>query len=324
MAEMTPQESALFDRLRTSMQDPYIDRMMHKASEYEVMVNETNATSEERAEIVAALDSDWIYRNQQLVVTGDIWMVTPENHRPQKVHVVDMQVVSNGFMFDPDRLEFEGEIMDGLQRASHALIIHTNHPEGLPNYAAMHLTDVQHIDYPFPSPELRYQRFRYHFEAQADEIDDAYLQAKTDTEMLHLLRDFHFDANMADPDDVQALMDGQEYLNQILDVDKQMPYVMTMMGTLAVFTSEEIPKTNQTVTVGAQMAVVTKPIKRLVTISRVLLQPSDLADISAGGSHRFAPYIEGYADGSKRSEPRQRLLIPFSSILWAENVRDLL
>ena len=324
MADMTPQENAFFDRLRMSMEDPYIDRMMQRALEYEAAINETEAGKDERAEIVSALDREWIYSGQELVVTGDIWMVTPERPMPHRVSVVDMKVMSNGFMFDPDRLEFDGEMMDGLQRASHALIIPTDRTDGMASYAAMHLADIRHIEYPYPSPELRQQRFRYHFEPQADEIDDAYLRAKNDTEMLHMLHDFQFDANMADPENVQALMDGQEYLNRILDLDTRMPYVVTMLGMIAVFSSEETPKTNQTVTVSAQMATVTKPVKRLLTVNRVLLQPNDLTVETATGSHRFIPYIDGHAEGKAKSEPRQRLLVPFSSIMWAESVRDIL
>ena len=143
MSESTPNDFSIFERLKTSMVDPYIERTVRQAREYEAAVNETEASMDERNELIAELDRDWIYHYVPLVVTGDMWMITPENSEPEKISVVDMPVISNGFMFDPDRLMFDGEPMLGLQRISHALLIPTGRPDGLPNYAAMHLGDVQ-------------------------------------------------------------------------------------------------------------------------------------------------------------------------------------
>ena len=66
------------------MVDPYIERTVRRAREYEAAVNETEASMDERNELVAELDRDWIYHYVPLVVTGDMWMITPENSEPEK------------------------------------------------------------------------------------------------------------------------------------------------------------------------------------------------------------------------------------------------
>jgi len=307
-----------------SMVDPYIERMTLRAREYEDAVNETEASIDERNELVAELDRDWLYQGDPLVVTGDMWMITPESTEPEMVSVVDMPVISNGFMFDPDRLEFEGEQMLGLQRISHAFIIMTQRPDGLPNYGAMHLGDVRHIDYPYPSPELREQRFRYHYERQADEIDAAYLRATDDGDMITLLRNFSLDVDTSNPDDVQAVADGQAYMNRILDFDMALPYIATMLGVVVTLTGEESNRTLTSVTAGAQLRFYPKPTKSLVTIERVVLQPADLTKDISHGVHRYVPYVKCVADSRNKDATRQNLLVPFTSIAHAESIRELL
>ena len=77
MSESTPNDFSIFERLKTSMVDPYIERTMRRAKEYEAAVNETEASMDERNELIAELDRDWIYHYVPLVVTGDMWMITP-------------------------------------------------------------------------------------------------------------------------------------------------------------------------------------------------------------------------------------------------------
>lgn len=324
MSESTPSDYSVFERLKTSMVDPYVERTMRRAKEYEAAVNETEANEDERNELIAELDREWVYYQTPLVVTGDIWMITPESTEPEKVSVVDMPTISNGFMFDPDRLVFDGEPMLGLQRISHALLIPTGRPDGLPNYAAMHLGDVKHIDYPFPSPELREQRFRYHFERQADEIDEAFMSATDDGDMITLLRDFSLDVDASNPDDVQAIADGQAYMNRILDFDTELPYFTTMMGAVVALTGEESNRTHTSVTAGALLRYYPVPVKSLVTIEQVVLQPADLTKDISSGTHRYIPYVKCVADSRSKRAERQNLLIPFSSIARAESIRDLL
>lgn len=324
MSESTPNDFSIFERLKTSMVDPYIERTVRRAREYEAAVNETEASMDERNELVAELDRDWIYHYVPLVVTGDMWMITPENSEPEKISVVDMPVISNGFMFDPDRLMFDGEPMLGLQRISHALLIPTGRPDGLPNYAAMHLGDVKHIDYPFPSPELREQRFRYHYEREANEIDEAFMAAVDDGDMITLLRDFSLEVDGSDPDNVQAIADGQEYMNRTLDFDTELPYVTTVLGAVVELTGEESNRTHTSVTASALLRFYPLPVKSLVTIERVVLQPDDLTKDVSRGTHRYIPYLKGIADSRSKGAERQRILIPFSSIARAESIRELL
>src|SRR5690348_13439550 len=104
-----PREHAMFERLSATFDDPYIDRMKAKALEVEELLNSTDFTIDERAALVKSLDDEWIYRHHTVFVTGEMWCVSPERRVPERRRVTGLEVQSDGFMFDPTRLELGDE-----------------------------------------------------------------------------------------------------------------------------------------------------------------------------------------------------------------------
>lgn len=132
------QEFGLFERLSTSMVDPYVDRKMEQARDIADLLNGMEYSQEDRDIFVRELDDGWLYRNRVVTVSGVIWCKSPDEKMPKRSVVNDIQVISDGFMFDPDRFDIDGEFIEGKQQPSFAFKIDTGRDDGEYLYAAMH------------------------------------------------------------------------------------------------------------------------------------------------------------------------------------------
>lgn len=310
-----PSEHAMFERLSATFDDPYIDRMKAKALEVEELLNSTDFTIDERAALVKSLDDEWIYRHHTVFVTGEMWCVSPERRVPERRRVTGLEVQSDGFMFDPTRLELGDEFFEGRQNAAFAFKIDTGREDGKYSYAAMHFDDVTHIEYPFPSHELRVQRFLYHFPNHAHDVDCAVFSASDVSELVRdVARSVQFTANISDPLETENILDFQAYLTEMLVFDTELPYRVQIMGEVAVLNDDD-DKT-------AKVPSVIRPIKRFASMHQVRLLPDDLSGDSVGGSKRYVAYAEMTLHDVRQGVNPKHVLIPFSSLLYMENVRD--
>ncbi len=308
-----PSDFGLFERLSTSMDDPYVDRIMEQAREAAELLNETDCSKEERAALEASLDRAWIYKNKTLVVSGVLWWVSPGKKIPKRSTVTDIHVLSDGFIFDPERFEVGDEYIEGKRYPSFALKIDTGRDDGLYSYAAMHFDDIEHIDYPFPSPELRSQRFRYHYPRHAEDIDYAVFNSRDTSEMISDLSvAVEFEGDGDDEVDLDAITDLQSYLDDTMDLDKQLPYRFSIVGNVAVMSDEK----------SAVISVLVQPLRRLGVVLQVRMLPDNLSDDLSAGKQRYVPYLEMMLYDDQRDVEPRRLMVPFSSIISASSVRE--
>jgi hypothetical protein len=307
------QDFGLFERLSSSMEDPYVDRKMEQARDVAELLNGLDYSKEDRDIFVRELDDGWIYRNKIVTVSGVMWWKSPDQAMPKRTVVNDIQVISDGFMFDPDRFEAESEYIEGKQQPSFAFKVDTGRSDGEQSYAAMHFDDIFHIEYPFPSPELRNQRFRYHYPRHCEDIDYAIFNSRDTSEMIaDLAVAVEFEGDTVDQIDMDAVTDLQNYLDDTMDLEKELPYRFTIVGQVAVMTDAR----------QAIVSTVLKPLCRLGIVKQVRMLPDELSSDVDTGAHRYVPYLEMRLFDDERGTEPKRLMVPFSSLLSAVSIRD--
>lgn len=311
MSELGPQAAQLFERLEQSMIDPHVTMKTELANEYEQLINETQCSQKEWVALAADLDKDWAYLGVNLKVSGTLWYESPDTGRLERRKVENLDVCSQGFYFDPERIELDGEYLDGLLRATHIFSFDIDHPHHKAAIGMMHFDDIKHIEYPFPSLELRRQRFPLNQADIADEIDEAILNADDDNEKVRRMREFGIAINLSKSEEVETLEDAQAYIDHIIELDKDLPfYHLQILGGFGFLRGEE----------GMVRGEITQTIRRVVTVKQVSLHPDNLYD-STEGSQRFVPCLDVVVHGRAQGDVSREAIIPFSSIMWAESIR---
>lgn len=312
MSEFSPSASSLFERLEQSMIDPHVESKMELARLYEDRLNETDYAIPTLSAYVEDLDKDWQYMGSRLRITGTMWYGAPGEGLWQAQKVENLEVISQGFSFNPDKIILDEEYLIGMRHAAFQFLFPDPDTAAKGYVGIMQFDDIEHIEYPFPSHELRKQRFPINHPELAKNISEAINGAEDDNEKVRRLQDLAIDADYANPDDAERIEDAQAYLNSVMDLDMDLPfYYLQLLGRYGIIADEDR---------GMMVEEAEKQFRRIAVIKRVSLQPDDLYE-SAEAERRFVPCLDVVLHGRERGDASVEAIIPFSSIVWAESVR---
>lgn len=303
----------LFEKLSSALEDPYIDRMKVKAQAIAQKLNNGELDKDDARAAIADLNMDWIYQHRMVTASGVLWGESEEQDALQCITVAGKEMISVGFALDPERIVLNDEFINGHEKAVYAFLIKNSQGDDVYSVAAMHFDDVEHIEYPFPSPELRDQRFLYHSPKYAQAIDRAVFNARSTTDKIRELSEIlTFDRDPGDADDQEEILDLQSYLENTMDLDRELPFRLAYLGRVAIMTSN----TEATI-INAEI-----PVQGLAAIKRVVMLRQDLYSTKQQGLERYSPYLDVHLYGQNRYDTTIRMMVPFSSILYAESIRD--
>jgi hypothetical protein len=305
-----PDEAALFASLNEQMSDPLVERVYTQAREFERMANTTEMTDEERVAMIRTLDAQWPYMNMPLRLSGILQTVDMLSGELHARHVVDCPVISNGFAFAPDTAIVDGEVVRGGHRVGHSVYLRDDAGTVLfPGFVSLDRLD--HLELPFPSPELRLQRFAYDFPAYTADIDTIAFRARRDDQIIKDFEVFYFDGDVDDPLDLEAARDAMAYLTHRAELEPSLPYYLSFLGPFIAVGSngESYPNSLQ------------YPHQGVISIHQILLRPRDVAIQQTNGRQRLVPFIEVTLHSVTRDGADKHLLIPCSGIQWIESAR---
>jgi hypothetical protein len=175
----------------------------------------------------------------------------------------------------------------------------------------MHLEDVEDIEYPFASNELRVQRFPINYPDLAEDIDEAIMNATDDNDKIARFRDFTLKIDFSKPDEAELLVDAQAYIDRIMSFDRDLPfYYLQVLGKLGLMKDEE----------GIVVSEAQHQFRRVATVNRISLHPDDLYE-TAGDTHTFIPCLDATIHGKQAGDSPQDVIVPFTSVIWAESIR---
>ena len=311
MSEFSPSASSLFERLEQSMIDPHVESKMELARLYEDRLNETDYTIPTLTEYVDDLDKGWQYMGARLKVTGTMWYGAPGEGLWQAQKVENLEVISQGFSFNPDKIILDEEYLIGMRHAAFQFLFPDQDTAAKGYVGVMQFDDIEHIEYPFPSHELREQRFPINHSELASHIDEALRGAEDDNEKIRRLQDFTIEVDYANGDDIERMEDSQAYLNSVMELDMELPfYYLQLLGRYGKLDEDR----------GIMVEEAERQFRRIADIKRVSLQPDDLYE-SAEAKRRFVPCLDVVLHGRQRGDASVEAIVPFSSIVWAEPVR---
>lgn len=304
-------EHGLFERLSETLTDPYVDRMFLRAKEYEDTLNSLDVSPEDSVpaakRFMKMLDSEWVYSGKKLVVTG---IITTADHNGDTVRerIVEAEAESNGFVFDQDEVTFEDETITGEWRAALHVTVTTEQGS---KRCVMRLRDIEHVEYPFPSDELRTVRYNYHRPDSANEIYTKIYDSPTDNDILYALRDTYFDMNERFEEDTEELRDLIAYINSMSDLDLSVPWRLTIVGEIGVMHDDGVTKSASLNTASHYYAQV-----HGITFTSWRGE----ADEKSSTVRKF-PTLRTTLYAKDKDRPNITAYIPFTSITHAESLR---
>jgi hypothetical protein len=304
-------EHGLFERLSETLTDPYVDRMFLRAKEYEEVLNTLDENPDDSVpaaqKFMHMLDAEWMYKGKNMVVTG-IVATADENGNTIRDRIVETEVASNGFVFDRDEVTFEDETIMGEWRAAlHMTVPHEKGTKG----CVMYLRDIEHIEYPFPSNELRSVRYNYHRPAMATDIYTRIYDSATDNDVLYALRDLYFDMNEQFDDDTEELKDLISYLNNVSDLDLSVPWRLTINGEIGVTHDDGVTK-------AVSLATATHYYAQVHGITFTSWRNDEE---KRGVTTRKFPSLHTTLYAKDKDKPNITAYIPLTSIHHAESLR---
>ncbi len=302
-------ERELFDRLAETAADPYVDRMYSFARDVEQRLNRDGhiATVDEAEVAVRELDRGWsFYMGEKISVSGDVTYISGTGER-RETTVVDEEVITNGFSAYKTDVAFDGETVGERWVVAHALLKDVG---DLRSTLALPIASDHHIDYPYPSPELRSQRFRTEQPKLAEWVTKLGFEARGEMDVVDALRHEVYRVNYDDPIDYQRLIDFQVALNEMADFDKTLPYVVLMHGEYAVGHIGQVPHGRNA----------NEPMSRLLNVGGLTLQPFNQP---VNGIGEVVPALRGVMHSPQHHGAAQSVIIPFTSVLALKPVRQL-
>lgn len=306
-------EHMLFEALREQMIDPFVTRIHEQARELEQYANKHNIPQIGRDMMIRKLDHAWRpYMARPIIVSGGLWSMRPGEDVAKLEQVAGLEVISNGFSFFGDKIELDGELMDGHSRIGHSVLIDAGIGNGLKMAGFMALDDLAEIKLPYASPDMRRTRFPYDHPEVAAEIDEILFKSKRDDSALVDMAEFATEANISTREGQEYLLDTTEYLNSKLGVDPELPYRMVLLGDLYALGGEDLPVSLRSDT----------PKISLVTVEKALVRPTDPnATTERDVILPCSVFYEGQIHSADKTTPAQHVAIPATSILSVNSVR---
>lgn len=224
-------DTTLLNQLEGITTDPLIERLFAKAREIEEMVNYTgDTTEEERQALVAELDAMWPYDQMSLNVSGRLTFLDTEEDEASTKYYDETPMISNGFVL-ASKSELQNGNGDGKDEYRVALyFLKYDDASATTGKFGTGLLDDITIDYPVQSIEMIENRLRYFSGDLMQDIDHIILNCNTEEEAVVALRDFSLNIDTSSPEDLLLLRDVQNYMNSLLEFDRELPYRIQMGG----------------------------------------------------------------------------------------------
>lgn len=299
----------LFGILAEQMTDPHIERLHGLANAFTAHINDDPAFTDtliRRA--VATLDSGWQYLNEQLTMTGPLWIQDGEGSLVACVPLADQAVISRGFSYQRKLL---GRDDAGAEAApflpAHYVVVSTGGDTPRTLHGVIFLDDLQHISLPHPSDEMREVTFRYYHQETADLIDRLLAQSERPDQLLRALGELTFRLDETNAADEETLHELAVYLEKRVQIDRDATYRMGIRGTYATVddSASVIP------------AYTSSEMRRQAKLQAVCLLPTTEGIMEgAPGPKTYVPYLHMMTLEPSDPSADQRLLVPCASLAW--------
>ena len=233
-------EHTIFENLTKGLKDPYVVRFFDDLRESQAKLNSDGAgelTEENRQDFIHNVNQEWIYTDQQLIISGNLTLLSDKNDDSphSKVNVDDIAADSKGFqIYTPSVVDSESD--DDSYRLAMLLVVNDEQGKGV--YALADIDNVA-VEYPFPSQEKLDQMLDDDLREYREVLDDIVFQDGSLEEILTDLGDFSYEypTNRGkDRDSVNAI---ERYLNQTINFDKQLPYYVVLKDEVHVERGEK-------------------------------------------------------------------------------------
>lgn len=297
----------IVDTLRDHMEDPYLIDI-HRDARYAQQLLADNPESDNpfvRQQIVTSLDRSWRYMNQPIEVTGQTWVKLPDEPEMTSHMCIGEKAISRGFIFFSDNTESS---TDRNPKIGHCIEIPTvDGQSSMP--AVITLDDLVQLQLPTPSFEARERRFAYYHPDYANWIDELAFTSVRDDQMMIDFRQFYFDGNLSNEQDLEDVRDATTYLRRRAEIDPLANYKVSLLGDVILIDDG-----------GNGIPIhLNKSYVRTMHVEDIYLRPASITTMEAKGPQRCIPYIQTVAfepDGRNRA-----LLIPCTSLLWMHSLR---
>ncbi|HRC28373.1 MAG TPA: hypothetical protein PKV96_03215 [Candidatus Saccharimonas sp.] len=304
-----PDEQELLAALTEQMADPYLSRLYEKARGFASRITCEELGREAWHALINELDADWPYLQMPIRVTGRVKAKYDGMSTVEARQQVDLECSSNGFTFLQEEIAFDDETFAGSVRAGLSIIV--GRP-GEDRYSAfIDLDDIDDLEVPFPSDELRLQRFAYHFPKQSEHIDELAFTSRREDQIVKSYAEFYFDVNSGDIDAAEAVRDAIVCLSVKAELEPVLPYHIAFLGNVMVVMDN----------VNGIPTTLRRPHNGLVSIHQIILRPADVYSTQTTGLQRLVPFLDATLHGRMRGDVDKKLLIPCSSITWIESTR---
>jgi len=306
------EEDAIFfdltDKLVCQIVDPYLIDLHAEALDREEAVLRTAEGDfrEIKNAHVRELDKKWRYMGMPITLTGMGWPVRGNRYEAQPRKYIEKTGISRGFLFFTNESE---EATDHFPHISHLIEVDSDIDGGTKTHIVAPLNGIVQLDLPFPSPELREERFAYYFPDSATTIDELNFTARRDDQVLRDFAEYYIVADLSNDEQLERLRDGAQYLRSRAEINPLATYHISISGDIIVINDD-----------GSGLPVrLAYPYSQTMKISDVALRPADVTVSELKGKHKCVPFVQATSlepDGAERE-----LLFPCSSILWISSSR---
>lgn len=300
--------------LAEQMTDPHVERLHGLANAFATHINEDPAYSDmliRRA--VATLDDGWQYINDQLTVTGPLWVQDNDGSLVACIPLTDQVVVSRGFSYQQKRLG-DGAADDATAPylPAHYVVVHTGGETPRAMHGVIFLDDLQYLTLPHPSEEMREVTFRYYHEETADRIDSLVSTCDRPDQALKALGELMFRLDETNTADEETLRELAAYLEKRVTIDRDATYRMGISGTYATVEDDAsvIP------------AYSSNEMRRQTKLQAICLLPTtDGIMEGTPGLKTYIPYLHVTTIEADGPSTDRRLLVPCASLTWIGSSR---
>ncbi len=305
-------ESELFAHLTDIVSDPYIERLRDCIAEVERELNcrESTPSAEELQRIAHALNEEWIYAQSPVTISGDVERILSDGSR-EPTTAYAARARSQGFLIQLRPVMLDDEVIAESYQVRHAFSVSDPALHAMIDYFDAPLHDLE-IGYPFPSDELRRNRFEYYHAGESEMVlskigADMSVQEKI-TRLAHL----RFEDDKSQFGDIEAGKDYEAFLHAVLELDEEVPYRIALNGELGVYT--EYGDVEQEIASPADAP-------HIVKVEQIRLWQPDIMERDGGRGHELVPFLEGTRFGAVQGMISERVLIPFTSVHGIQSLR---
>lgn len=205
--------------LEEQIEDPYLIAIHRKALFGQHLANQHDGEegASMRKGFIRDLDSEWRYMNELIHVTGEAVVIDADEGTMVDRNLIDEHAVSRGFTF----YRSAANMMSYVARL---VEIDAGKGDGTMTQAALMLDNKPQLSLPYPSPELRDKRFRYFHALDAAFIDELAVTARRQDQIIKDYAEYVLEADPANRDDYETILDAAQYLKNRADLDPRANY----------------------------------------------------------------------------------------------------